>query len=107
MAVLYELDTVLTLPKLSEELLLLPLELFDSCLLGLHLLDKIVSSLNEGDEALEVLQRALLLQKLKGLNLPETGDVNHFEEGVIEHQALLGDEGLSNVELCLPFLVVF
>lgn len=106
MAALDELDTVLPLPELSEELLLLPLELFDSCLLGLLLLVKIVSSLNEGDETLEVLQRVLLLQQLRGIDLPETGDVNHLAEGVIEHLTLLGDEGLGNVKLGLPFLVV-
>jgi hypothetical protein len=101
-----ELDSVLPLSELSKELLFLPLELFDPSLLGLLLLVEVVSPLNKGDKAFEVLQRVLLLQELRGLNLSEACDVNHLAEGVVEHLTLFRDESLSNVELCLPFLVV-
>lgn len=106
MAALDELDTVLPPSELGHQLILVSLELIDSCLLRLLLLIEIIGSFDEGNKAFKVLQGVFLVKELGSLDLSEAGDVDHLSEGGFKEHSLLSDESLGDVELRFPLLVV-
>jgi hypothetical protein len=101
-----QLNAVLPLAKLSEELLLVALELLNLAFLLALGLVKVVGTLNESNQSLKVLEGVLLLEEVGGLDLSEPGNFNHLAEGVLEHLSFLADESLGHIELRLPLPVV-